>query len=313
MDQIHKELKEADPLFGYVPIEDSDISRDLCTAHAQRIISQAICEVILTDFSSEFTASQSDSSSILSKISHEIEKYDHGGRTTRFWNARTGRALLTLPAVSDSSQPSEATGGSYPLRTSKVISKVFVLYPLVSPTQEKSLRKDLVDLVDLAVDVWSKGQVGGSKLTVSLLLDYANHEEWRSEEFDPVREADKMTADPTSRKIFALFPRVLVAEQAMAVNSGSRVPGGFPEDSNRTTELTVIHTGKGLPESSSLVETGKQDQKEKEDSFNKQLEELKKQYNTPRASGSNRRNSKGSVYSTSPTEQWGKGRTHDFQ
>jgi hypothetical protein len=199
-------------------------------------------------------------------------------------------------------------------RPHKVISKVFkVLYPLVSPTHEKSLRKDLVDLVDLAVDVWSKGQVGGSKLTVSLSLDYANHEEWRSEEFDPVCEEDKITADPTSRQIFALFPRVLVAEQAKAVNPGSRVPGGFPEDLNRTTELTVIHTGKGLPEWSSLVETGKQDQMEKEDSFNKQLEELKKQYNTPRASGSNRRNSRASGSPISPTEQWGKGRGHDFQ
>jgi hypothetical protein len=73
LDQIHKELKEADPVFNSVPIEDSDVSRDLCTAHAQRIISQAICEVIWTEFSSEFTASQPDSSSILGKISHEIE------------------------------------------------------------------------------------------------------------------------------------------------------------------------------------------------------------------------------------------------
>ena len=310
MDQIHKELKEADPVFNSVPIEDSDVSRDLCTAHAQRIISQAICEVIWTEFSSEFTASQPDSSSILGKISHEIEKSDQGGRTAQFWNARTGRALLTLPAASASSRPSEPTGGSYPLRTHKVISKVFeVLYPLVSPTHEKSLRKDLVDLVDLAVDVWSKGQVGGSKLTVSLSLDYANHEQWRSEEFDPVCEEDKMTADPTSRQIFALFPLVLVAEQVKMVKPGNDVPGSFPADSNRTTEVTVIHSGKGLAEWSPLVVSGKLVQKEQED----YVTNARKAFHTKRASGSNRRSSRGSIPPMSPSEQWSKNGAPDFQ
>ena len=309
LDQIHKQLKEADPLFKFVPIMNSDNSRDLCTAHAQRIISRAICEDIWKQFSSDFTESQSGSSSILGKISHEIEQSDHGGRTAQFWNALTERALMSLPATPASSGASKPTESSYHPRTDKVISKVLALSPLVSPSQMNSLRKDLVDLINLAVNVWKEGRVGGSKLTVNLSLDYANREEWRSEEFDPVGEEDEITPAPTTRQIFALFPQVLVAEQVKVVNPGNDLPGSFPGDSNQPTELIVIHTGKGLPEWSPLVVSGKLEQKEQED----YVTNAKKAFHTRHASGSNRRSSRGSIPPISPSEQWSKNGAPDFQ
>ena len=313
LDQIHMQLQKADPLFEFVPIYDSDSSRDLCKAHAQRIISQAICEDIWQQFSSDFTTSQPELSNILGKISHEIEQSDHGGRAAQFWNSLTERALMSLPATPTSSRESEPTGGSYPPRTDKVISKVFVLSPLVSPSQRDSLRMDLVNLVNLAVEVWNKARIGGSKLAVSLSLDYANREEWRSEEFDPVCEEDGTTTDLKTRKIFALYPQVLVAKQVKVTDSGTGIPGSFPEDLNRTTELTVIHTGKGLPEWSPLVASGMREQKKREDAYAESVKEAQKLYQNKLASGSNRRNSKASGSPISPTEQWGKGRGHDFQ
>ena len=118
-----------------------------------------------------------------------------------------------------------------------------------------------------------------------------------------------MTADPTSRQIFALFPRVLVAEQVKVVNPGNDVPGSFPADSNRTTEVTVIHSGKGLAEWSPLVVSGKLVQKEQED----YVTNAKKAFHTKRASGSNRRSSRGSIPPMSPSEQWSKNGAPDFQ
>jgi hypothetical protein len=48
LERIHKQLVTADSLFDSVLTDDTDTddSHDLCAAHAQRIISGAICEYI---------------------------------------------------------------------------------------------------------------------------------------------------------------------------------------------------------------------------------------------------------------------------
>ncbi len=276
LEQVHEKLAAADPFFGSVPIDDSEDSRDLCTAHAQRVISKAICEDIWKPFSSEFTALQPESSSVLGKISDEIDQSDYGGRTAKFWNARTMRALKSLPAISVTSPGSGSTEYPHPARTDSVISKVFFLSPLVSSSQEESLRIDLVNLVNSAVDVWDNGQAGGSKITVSLLLDRVHREEWRSQQFDPPGEGDQTNPDLTSTtrsQIFPLFPRVLAPGVGNLVSHGSGLPGSWPVDS----DLTIIHSGKGLPEWSPLVVRGQVEQEERKDFFRTALENAKKQ------------------------------------
>lgn len=306
VEQVHEELAAADPLFSSVPIDDSEDSRDLCTAHAQRVISKAICEDIWKPFSSEFTALQPEPSGILAKISDEIDQSDHGGRTAKFWDARTMRALKSLPANSMTSPGSESTEYPHPVRTNSVISKVSVLSPLVSSSQEESLRVDLVNLVNSAVDVWENGQAGGSKITVTLLLDRAHREEWRSQQFDPSCEGNEANPDLTSTtrpRIFPLFPRILAPAVGNLVNHGSGLPGSWPADS----DLTIIHPGKGLPEWSALVVRGQAEQEERKDYVEKVLENARKQLQSRRASGTGRRSSRGSATSGTPSEQWKKG------
>ena len=311
-EQVHEELEAADPVFRSIPINDSEDSRDLCTAHAQRVISKAICEDIWKPFSSEFTALQPESSSVLGKISDEIYQSDHGGRTAKFWNARTMQALKSLPAISATSRCSESTVYPHPARTDSIISKVFVLSPLLSSSQDESLRIDLVNLVNSAVDVWDNGQAGGSKITVSLLLERAHREEWRSQQFDPACEGDETNPDLSSTtrpRIFPLFPRVLAPGVGNLVNHGSGLPGSWPVDS----DLTIIHPGKGLPEWSPLVVRGQVEQEERKNFFRTALENAKKHLqSTKRASGNGRRDSRGSVTSGIPSEQWKRGGAIEF-
>ena len=312
LEEVHEELAAADPFFGSVPIDDSEDSRDLCAAHAQRVISKAICEDIWKPFSSEFTALQPESSSVLAKISDEIDQSDHGGRTAKFWDARTIRALKSLPAISVTSPGSESTKYPNPARTDSVITKVLVLSPLVTSSQDESLRMDLVNLVNSAVDVWDNGQADGSKITVSLLLDRVHREEWRSHQFDPAGEGDQTNSDlnsTTRPQIFPLFPRILAPGLGNLVNQGSGLPGSWPVGS----DLTIIHPGKGLPEWSPLVVRGQLEQEERKDFFRKVLENAKKQLqSTRRASGNGKRDSRGSVTSGIPSEQWKRGGATEF-
>jgi hypothetical protein len=306
-EQVHDKLAAADPLFESVVIDDSDDSRDLCMAHAQRVISQAICEDIWKPFGSEFTALQPESISVLGKISDEIERSDHGGRTATFWNARTMRALKCLQANSATSRDPETTGYLYPARTGSVISKVFILSPLFDESQNDSLRMDLVKLVNSAVDVWDNGQAGGSNITVSLVLDHAQREEWRAQLFDPASEGDETSPALTSTthsRIFPLFPRVLAPRAENTVNKGNGLPGSWPAES----KPIVIHFGKGLPEWSPLVVRGQDAEKERKNDYTTALENMKKELQSKKRGAANgRRASRGSVSSGSPSEQWKRG------
>jgi myosin heavy subunit len=315
LEQVHEELVVADPIFRSVPIEDSEDSFDLCTAHAQRIISKAICEDIWKPFCSEFTALQPELSSLLSKISDELEQSDHGGRKANVWTALTARALESLQANSGTSRISESTECPHltgSARTDSVISKVSVLSPLVSSSQAESLRMDLIALVNSAVDVWNNGQAGGSKITVNLLLDRAHHKEWRSQQFDPAGDDDETNSDPTSEThplIFPLFPRVMARGVGDLANHDSGPLGSRPADS----DPTIVHPGQGLPEWSSLVVRGQADQEEKKDFFKAALEIAKRQLqSSKRASGHGRRDSKTSVMSGSPGESWKRGSAIEF-
>ncbi|KAH6668368.1 hypothetical protein B0J14DRAFT_658287 [Halenospora varia] len=301
LEEVHKELAAADPCFRSVPIDDSDDSHDLRTAHAQRIISNAICEDIWKPLRSELTIQHPEFSSFLSKISNELDKFSHGGRTASVWTALTMQALQSLEANLVTSQVPESKECPHPsgsARADSVISKVFsVLSPLVSSSQTELLRMDLLTLVNSAVDVWDNAQAGGLKITVSPLLDRARREEWRSQQFDPQSpssgsdEADLELVSRTHPRVFTLFPRVVARGVADPGNHDRGLPGSWPPES----DLTCIHPGVGLPEWSSLVVRGKDEQEEKKEYLIKALENAKKElHSTRRALGHGRRESRGS-------------------
>jgi hypothetical protein len=311
LERVQTELAKADPCFENVPIDESEDSSDLCAAHAQRIISKAICEYIWIPFGSEVTVLQPKLRDLLVQLSEEIEQSNPGGRTPGVWTALTGRALKSLQADSATSQVSETTEHPRPAnstRVSSIISKVFALSPLVDPSQVDSLRMDLATLVKSAVDVWDKCQASGSKISVSLLLDRAQREHWRSQKFDPICSGDEVDSK-TLLRIFCLFPQVLARGVRDVPSHNSGLPGSWPTDS----DLVTIHPGKGLPEWSSLVVRGRVDQEERKDLLRKAVENAKKELrNTRRPSGYGRRGSKGSVASVSSSGVLKKGGAIDL-
>ncbi|ELR08575.1 hypothetical protein GMDG_03270 [Pseudogymnoascus destructans 20631-21] len=89
---VHGKLVAQDPSFGSIPIDETDNSHDLRTAHAQRIISNAICEYVWKPLRSEFTLLHPDFNSLLVKLSDELLKYNPDGRVAKVWTALTMRA-----------------------------------------------------------------------------------------------------------------------------------------------------------------------------------------------------------------------------
>ncbi|KAH7350807.1 hypothetical protein BKA65DRAFT_245204 [Rhexocercosporidium sp. MPI-PUGE-AT-0058] len=302
VDKIHEELVKADSCFRSVPIDDSDDSRDLCTAHAQRIISKAMCEDLWKPFSSTLTLQHPDLSNCLSKISDSLDKSSQNGRIANVWTALTIRALRSLqddmsvtPVLEFQKPPS--TGSTI---ADSIISKVFLsLSPLISLSQAETLRMDLHTVLKSSADVWNSAQASGLKISIDPLLDRAYREEWRSQQFDPALPGDGNGTDPdlaskTHPRVFTLFPRVSARIQE------NLPPGSYPD-----FEPTVIHPGAGLPEWSSLVVRGKAYQEERKDYIKELLANAMKEANM-RASGHRRRASKESSTSapSSLSEQW---------
>jgi len=302
LNKIRGELATRDPCFESVPIDDSDDSRDLRTAHAQRIISRAICEDLWKPFSSALAMQHPELSSCLSKMSDSLDHTSQDGRIANVWTALTIRALqliqddtVALPVLDSKKPPS--TGSTI---ADRIISKIILsLSPLINLSQAESLQTELHAVMNSSTDVWNYAQASGLKITIHPLLDRAYREEWRSQDFDPALPSDENGTDPdltsnTHPRVFTLFPRVSARIQE------DLPPGSFPN-----FEPTVIHPGVGLPEWSSLVVRGKAYQQEREDYFNEVVANAMKEASM-RASGYRRRASRGSSTAgpPSPSAQW---------
>lgn len=313
---MHEKLAKANSVFESVPIDDSDDSHKLRAAHAQHIISSALCEYIWKPFRSELTLSHPMLSDLLGIISGEIENYSHGGRAAHVWKALTMRALQALPkSTLTKSLESKKSDRPAPLgRTESVISGILsVLSPLVHRSQDVSLRKDLSELSDSAIELWNDTQTGQLEITVNSLLQNAHREEWRSQEFDPESAENKLgVVSKTHPRIFTLFPEIIALEVADSVVNNTDLPGSWPKESEPIPRMaaTRIYPGKGLLESSPLVVRGKEARREKAEYLQEGLQNLKKQFYM-----SNRRDSIGSNMSgpTSPSERWKKEGAMKFQ
>jgi hypothetical protein len=315
LEEVHKQLADKDSCFKSVHIDDSNDSRDLCAAHSQRIICNAICEDIWKPFCSEFTFSQPDISRFLGNIADELDQSGHGRRVATVWTALTMQALESLQVNSIESRASESkesdlSAGS--ARAESVINRVFsVLAPLVSSSQTHMLRADLLAMAESAIDVWKKAQASGLTIKTSLQLDRKHREEWRSRKYDPASNShesnngmDTELTFETHPRIFTLFPRITAREMSDMVTHGTSLPGSWPAEKNL---LTCIHEGKGLPEWSPLVVRGKTEQEKTADFLKKTMENAKKQIRgTRRPHGRTRMDSSGSMTSgpSSPSELW---------
>lgn len=270
--------------------------------------------------SSDLTLRWPDFNALLNGVFREIEKESNGGRTANVWSALTMRALQSLPENFGPSQASKSTESLRPTtpgRAESVIQQVFaVLSSLVSPSQQKKLRIGLLDLAQLAIEVWNEAQTGPLNICVNPVLEYDLYDEWRSLIFDPppgdgngTKSSILSQAPPL---IFTLFPRVVARKVVDQLNDDTALPGSYPSEPVKTCHIeeTCIHPGVGLPESSPLVLTGKTEQQE----INKALQSLKREFQTKRLSVKGRRESTASSISgpLSPSSQWKMGGTVDF-
>ncbi len=300
------ELVKADSCFASVLIDDSEDSRDLCAAHAQRIISNAICEYIWKPFRSDFTLPHQELDDFLSKISDELEKSSNGGRIANVWTALTMRGLQSLPAHSAplGSGSSEDLHSTRSRAESVVFNVLSILSPLVSSSQKGNLRTELLALAALAIEVWSYAQTGELKIILSTSLERTHREEWRSEYFDPELPSDsdetKLDMSRTHPRILTLFPRIVAREMVSPVKPDTGLPGSRPGEPDQMPQIidTRIHPGRGLPEWSPLILRVKEGQEELE----RELMDAKKKW---RSHWHGRRESRGSFTSgpPSPIEQ----------
>jgi len=144
---------------------------------------------------------------------------------------------------------------------------------------------------------------------VSTLLDRADRDQWRCQQFDPVLSPlglDGTDTEPifnTRPRIFTLFPRVMAWPEVDLAKQDKAPPGSWPPE----LKPVCIHFGRGLPEWSPLVVRGKDAKDEKDELFEIAMEKFKKELNSSRRSqGHGRRASKGSSISVpmSPSNQW---------
>ncbi|KAI9651697.1 MAG: hypothetical protein M1829_002566 [Trizodia sp. TS-e1964] len=302
LDKVHEELSTADPCFTSVPIDDSDDSRDLCVAHAQRIVSSAICEYIWKPLHSEFTLLHPELNGLLRNMLDELEK-SSGGRSVFVWKALTMQALQSLSVQLPASRNSEVQNPPAPSvsgRAQSVVSNVLSkLSPLVSSSHSYELQKDLHKLASEAIKIWNDAQTGNLKIAVFQSLDHARTKEWWH--WDPESPKDNLDIMSESHnRILCLFPHVVAWEIVDVVEHTSGPPGSWPVDLKQApcAKETCIHPGRGLPEWSPLVVRGQKMQEEKIDFISKALETAKKElHSTRRVSGHSRRGSIGSSIS----------------
>ena len=301
---MHGELKNTDSYFNSVPISDSNESGSLRIAHAQRVISGCLSDIIWQPFSSEQTQQHPELMALLDAISAEVANYHHGstsgGRAETVWGVLTTRGLRSLKTTSTPERPN---------RAEKVAAEVLrILKPLITPEKESDLQSELVKLAQSAISIWDSAQSGDLRVQVCPALDPADFKEWRS------KLDDERTTDITSTthpRIFTLFPRITAKQFQLTTKLANSLPGGWPE-SERDSWSTCIHPGIGLRECSALVIRGKQEVEEKrleeeeeQRQLNEAIERVKRDY---RRSGSHSSRS-GSVVglgSPSLSAQWSK-------
>jgi hypothetical protein len=261
-------LAAADPYFSSIPIDDTRDSHDLRAAHAQRIISKALCEYIWKPLCSEFTLLHPEANSLLTKLSDELRNSNGGGRSANVWTALTMRGLESLPLENGKDHDISQVGSS--ARANKIISRVTsVLLPLVDISQTKALQEDLEKVANAAIDVWDNAQKSSElKIAVNPLLE-REYKEWQAVQFHPVAsdEADFDMVSQTQPGVITLFPRVVAWSVGDLVKDQKGPPGSFLTESDQTPYSVgiCIHPGRGLLECSPLVVRGKEQRKEQLD------------------------------------------------
>jgi hypothetical protein len=247
IEEMQEVLLKSKSSFKAMPLSDSQESKKLRTAYAQQIISSAVYDYVLQPFSIEGAPLSPNVLQCLSDISSELARTDHGRRSfrvSRMWTAITIRGLNSLAR----SKYSDSTPNLYNNWIANVTEEVVAkLLPPADPAQEINMKADVAQIIKDAMTLWKKGQVDELQLTASLNLDIKQRDIWRSQSLDSDTEAQPDIESSTPPRVFTLFPCI------------TAVPC-IAESTVTTKQAVVIHHGSGVPEYSSWVIGGMEEE-----------------------------------------------------
>jgi hypothetical protein len=270
--------------FASIPISSSPVSENLRVAHAQRVISSCLFEIIWKPFSSEITAQDSNYVFLLNQISEGLEKSAQGSsggrRAARVCNALAMRGLQSQLPIDQSSSTSGSSSPPVLSRADKFTHEVMAVLSLVVKTSlHPNLRNNLLDLANSAISVWYAAQTDERKIVVHPTLDPAKVDEWRAPMFHKITTDEDMS--PPNDGVITLFPRITAQNCSWIADSQ---PKGLPglwiesEPQSQVTE-TCIYSGAGVGKWSELVREGEEEEEDRKDKeARKMVEEKKKMH-----------------------------------
>jgi hypothetical protein len=202
---VHDKLEEVDADFSSVPISNSPVSKELCLAHFQRVISSQIQAVLWQPFSSEITVEDPKQTSILNQIYDRLARSSQENKSS----LRAARTCAALIARSLHSQPTS-------IRRVEIFTNnmVKVLSLLLNLKILPALRKDLTRLATSAISLWSIVQSDKREIRVHSTLDSASF------------ETPEEDVDMTNSRVFVLFPCVTARSCTQIGNAYPASPPG---------------------------------------------------------------------------------------
>lgn len=319
-------IPATDSTFSNVPFSNSETSKQLRIAHAQRVISGAIYNTVWQPYSSDVTAADLRLSEFLQEIGAAVAISRHesngSGRSADVWRSVTIHALKSMSATNTQLQHNLLQKADSPFtiysREDKLVEVVLsVLGPLLKTSDLPQFKVDLLQIAKQAISVWTSAQVDERTFIINPTLNQVNKCDWKVAALDYVSlygdgssqgVAGSRTRNPTS--IFTLFPIITATKQVQMQKEDHRPPGGWPDQDKQqasNTEVTIIHDGLGLSEDSEMVQRG-MEEKEELKKMRLEHDELWAKKLVERHRGHSRNNSTAGTISgpPSPTATWSK-------
>lgn len=319
-------IPSTDPTFSDVPFSNSETSKQLRIAHAQRVISSAIYNTIWQPYSSDVTAADSRLSDFLREIGASVaisrHKSNGKGRSADVWRSVTIRALQSMSATDTQLHQSLLNGQDTAFiissREYKLVEVVLsVLGPLLETSGLPQFKADLLEIAKQAISVWNYAQVDELTFNINPTLSQDNKHDWKVAALDYASlyaDGGSSKRVGTSRprnstKIFTLFPIITATKRVQVQKVGLGPPGSWPDQDKQqasNTEVTIIHGGLGLSEDSEMVQRGMEEMEELK-KMRLDHDELWAKKLVGRHKGHSRNNSTADIISgpPSPSQSWG--------
>ncbi|ELR04731.1 hypothetical protein VC83_00692 [Pseudogymnoascus destructans] len=259
-------ISVADSTFSDVPFSNTDTSKQLRIAHGQRVVADAICNIVWQPFSSDITSEDSK----LSKLLQDIGGAVGTGRSADVWRAVTMRALKSTSIAHTQPQHSPSqTLSAVPAiksREDKLMELVLsVLGPLLDPSDLLQFKANLLQITKQAISVWTTAQADERTFTVNPKLNQGNKRDWKIAALNYAAlysDGGSQVVGPRRRNatsVFTLFPIISATKRVQAQKAGHGPPGSWPDQDQQQVlnpEVTLIHDGLGLPQESDIVREG---------------------------------------------------------